>query len=554
MSYPANHFARRWSLLLTVICFLIPAVALQWRSGTYRIERGSYPDEAAHFVTSVMVRDYLVSGFNSSPIQFAKEFYIHYPKVAFGMWPPLLHFALGVWMIPAAHSHSAALLLMALIAALVAAQLYRALLPTFGVLLSGAVGILFLSLPVIQDAASAIMADMCVALFAFLVALRTARFIQTGSNRDGIILGLYAGLACMSKGNGLASILCIGLVVGLTRRFDLLRRPGLYFAAVITLVLGGPWEALSLHLFRANSSFETFGWSFTFRATTFYSTVLFHSLGLFPILLIVTGIVLKIPAIFRDRNPFWTAMMSLPAATFIFHSVLPQITDGRYMIAAIPALLAFIPVTFHWISRMLTVRRPAQIAIISALWIMTLVASPFRLPEREPMGYRETAQWLAQQADFGGKSPVMVVSDANGEGALIAEILIYDQRPQHFVLRASKIVASSDWNGNHYRLVFNRTEEILEALERLGVRYLVLDRTDPASGLGMAGAPHHTQMAEMATSFPSHVQRVQTLPLLEGHRRRSIEIYRLPYAFENDRDRIRYGSPYTFGKEMVEGR
>lgn len=32
-----------------------------------------------------MIRDYIANGFPASPMKFAEEYYVHYPKVAFGM-------------------------------------------------------------------------------------------------------------------------------------------------------------------------------------------------------------------------------------------------------------------------------------------------------------------------------------------------------------------------------------------------------------------------------------------------------------------------------------
>ena len=41
---------------------LLAQVALLWARGSFRGEFGEYPDEPSHFVTGLMVRDYVLSG------------------------------------------------------------------------------------------------------------------------------------------------------------------------------------------------------------------------------------------------------------------------------------------------------------------------------------------------------------------------------------------------------------------------------------------------------------------------------------------------------------
>src|SRR5947209_3781016 len=80
---------RMTALAFTLLLGL--TIALQALGGAWKAEFSGYPDEPAHFVTGLMIRDYIASGFPGSPVKFAENYYLHYPKVAFGMWGPLLH-------------------------------------------------------------------------------------------------------------------------------------------------------------------------------------------------------------------------------------------------------------------------------------------------------------------------------------------------------------------------------------------------------------------------------------------------------------------------------
>ena len=70
---PRLAFCTKWSLLLWLLLLAL-ATALQCHNGAYSSEFAGHPDEAAHVVTSLMIRDYLVEGLPSleSPISFAR--------------------------------------------------------------------------------------------------------------------------------------------------------------------------------------------------------------------------------------------------------------------------------------------------------------------------------------------------------------------------------------------------------------------------------------------------------------------------------------------------
>ncbi|HSK21311.1 MAG TPA: hypothetical protein VK912_19300 [Longimicrobiales bacterium] len=46
-----------------------------------------------------MVRDYAADGCGSSALQFARDYYAHYPKIAIGNWPPLFYMVEGAWLL-----------------------------------------------------------------------------------------------------------------------------------------------------------------------------------------------------------------------------------------------------------------------------------------------------------------------------------------------------------------------------------------------------------------------------------------------------------------------
>src|ERR1700730_1585230 len=105
--------------------FLALIVVLQWLGGAYRTEFAGYPDEGAHYVTGLMVHDYIVRHHFDSFQAFAENYYLHYPKVAIGHWPPFFYVVEAAWMLVFPVSRSSMLLLMALLTLFMAFALYR---------------------------------------------------------------------------------------------------------------------------------------------------------------------------------------------------------------------------------------------------------------------------------------------------------------------------------------------------------------------------------------------------------------------------------------------
>ena len=196
--------------------------------GAYRTERGNFPDEAGHFMNGMLVRDYLTDGLGENPMQFARQYYLNYPKIAPGMWPPLYHGLLGIFLLPGWPPETAALLLIGLAAAWTGWRLFRILSLLTTRRLAFAIAAAFLCTPVIVNLSSAVMLDIVIAAFALEATYWLALFVGSGHWRHAALYGLFAAGGCLTKGNGLAILLMPPLVAIFARRLDLFRRPGLY--------------------------------------------------------------------------------------------------------------------------------------------------------------------------------------------------------------------------------------------------------------------------------------------------------------------------------------
>src|SRR4051794_38690546 len=182
------NWARRIVPGLTIFLTLLGlTLLLQWASGAHSAAFGAESDEAAHYVTAVMVRDYIARGILDNPFVFATDFYLHYPRVAIGMWPPIFHVVAGVWMLAFGTDRISVMFLMALITTIWAFVFYllgRRFLSRSGAAISA---LLLVLLPLTQKSTSAVMIDILMALVILLAVGAYARYLESERTADAVV-------------------------------------------------------------------------------------------------------------------------------------------------------------------------------------------------------------------------------------------------------------------------------------------------------------------------------------------------------------------------------
>ena len=492
-------------ILVGFVCILGVA---QIQSGAYLTERVNYSDEAAHFMNGLVLRDYLVSGFHQDPLTFARDYYLHYPKIAPLAWPPLFHIALAVSMLPGWSPHAAALVVVLLTVAWTAWRLYG-----FARLISGRPAAVFVSglfvlSPMMIDVSSAVMADGLLAACAIEAAYWLSRFYTSASRRHAALFGLFAALACLTKGNGLGIVLTPALLLGITWRFSLLRHSGLYIAAAIVLALAAPFVAYSYRFDAGIGDFQPVTMHVIWTRAKFYTGVMHNQWGGLVLAIVGAGaaaVVLRRPKVLsEDAFAASASLLTLAVGTVIFHLVNPhEGVAARYMSTAVAPLLALIPVAIGAVVEAFPSPRRRQ--LLSA-GLMTIVAALFLLARpsaeaRQPAGWRDVVKFLADGNQIAGHR-IAVISDENGEGALVSEIAGRHPEPMASVVRGTKLLASDDWNGRNFKMTFASPAAVMKELEDLHVDALVVDGSRPAQSLAFWGqvnallAQHGSRLAQ----------------------------------------------------------
>ena len=132
---------------------------------------------------------------------------------------------------------------------------------------------------------------------------------------------------------------------------------------------------------------------------------------------------------------------------------------------------------------------------------------------------------------------------------LVSEIAMYDHRPGLIVLGATKMLARINWDGDNYVLLHSKTDELMDLLQEIPVRLLVIDRTP---GPGPLPPPIIAICSQCLRKYPDRWQLLGTYPqkMHATAANSKIEVYRLKSQENRPRSKIRLDLRYTLGRWM----
>jgi hypothetical protein len=483
----------RSALMAAIVWVLAFDAAWLWQraSGAHGSEYGGHPDEAAHFVTGLFVRGAiamlpgcLAEGSFGRLRQFADKddpsgFYAHYPKVGLGVWPPGFYLVQTAWTLPFGAGRASIMFLMASLAATLALLFYLSARGEYGPPLAFAGMLALVSLPLVRHSYSMVMAEILTAIFMFAAVLLFGRFIDSGRARDAWWFGVLAGLAIMTKGTGLALVLVPPIAIVLTGRWDILKRPALWGGACLCAIVAGPWTVA----FR-NAGRDKGGWlesspsnHFSNEAVPYYAVKFGLALGFVLAAFFCIGVIVKLVRR-EQRTGFWTSVAALIIAVLLFHFVLPVGLEERHLVSVMPSALLFVVAGLHAVLARLAARARLIVAV-AVLLVGIFIQQVFDRPERKDWsGFAPLAQHILA-SDPEGKSPVLVSSDARGEGQFVSEIAMRERRPGRVVRRGSKDLASSDWAGRDLKLRFATEDDLADWFGNSSIDFVVADASMP---------------------------------------------------------------------------
>lgn len=520
--------ALRGLLFLIFVALVVVMIALQQRAmGGYGAElSATNADEASHFVSGLMLADYVRAGL-PSPLAFARDYYLHFPKVGIGHWPPLYYLLEGALFLLLPPLTSVALLLPAVLAALLAVTAGWVTARRLGPLQGIAVAVVLLALPLLREATLVIVLDLPVALLALLAAFAYARYLARPRWQSAVLFALLASAAILTKGTGAALALVPPLAVGIGGRFDLLKRVSFWLPVPIVALLAGPWTLGTYAMAAAGFQYH-WGLGFSALAGRTYAHGLLAALGGLLVAFAILGLLFAAARGWEGRadrdvangdaeaeaaraaDALWVALAALVIGTLAFQCLVPAGLDARYLLPVAAPLVMLAAFGGTCLLGLLTSGWPTLAGLVVSLALL-FGALPSLLVEvrKLPTGMDAAAQaFLAREAP----NPLILVgADAEGEGGLVAAVAQRDRARKTYVLRGTKMLSTSDWNAAHYTLTYPDPAALMAGLDDLGVGAVVVD-TSPAS----QNLAHNRQLLAAAEAFPDRFHLVAHYPRADG--------------------------------------
>jgi hypothetical protein len=464
----AEHRQDRWLWPAAATIGLV-LLALQISGGAYRAEFMGHGDEAAQFVSGLMVYDYLAILPRGNPIDWAGQYYLHYPKVAIGHWPPGYQAMEGLWWLILGPSRMTAMLLQWLIGVVALTVLYRLCRSALSLPVTAMIIALTIAAPVFQESLQQTMADLCCLLWSVLLMQATVRLVERQDRTASFLVVLWLLAAALTKGTAVC-LVPLPLVALLAGGRPIRVPLRVLAAGAVCLLAAGAWY-FSIGGIRAwgGMSFDVpwpgaligqlAGWGF---------------LGLAVLGLAVLGL---------RRQPLALVAGSVIVCTLGVSFVVRAMREDRHWIIALPAILVLSGVA---VSRF---RRPW---VGVCLLLPALALFPFRRYRQAPTEFGDLARRFARP------SRMLVSSAGWGEGAWIAVSSLQEQRPASFIVRATKVLAETGWSGEGYRLVTSTRDAVSRRLDELAVDVVVLH-----TPINLHPRPHHTLLQDTMRASPA---------------------------------------------------
>jgi len=466
-------------LLLSYLCAVLVGVVAMVLARAYQAGF-SGADEPAHFLNGYFIANYVSHHLGSNPMGAATDFYIHYPKISIGHWPPAYYGFLGILFLMLPPTMPVAFAINVVVAALPAIGVAAALslLANRRMALAGV--LIYALAPLALEGQAMFMVDQPLA--ACLVAATAVWIAYMRSGGWGKVLGfaLLAAIAVLIKGNGwLVGLIPVFHIV-LTGQWRQLLSFKLYVAAALAAIIVVPWYMLTAKIAADGFNYHA-GIDYALKALGANLLTVVQNLTPAGALLALVGLATE----FRARKRFperWlvvSGIVSLVLATLTLQSLIPVDIVDRYMAPALPALVVLAMLGLQRLIERIVARPAPRLQAVAAVALLVLMASPgfLHLLERAPKADTGVEAVSQQLAADGQPSVSVIDGDTSAEGAFIADMAVRDSGLKSYVIRASKLMADSNFMGSSYALRFHDDAQVLAELRRLGVQHVVLVRS-----------------------------------------------------------------------------
>ena len=511
--------SKKWTIY-AIFLFFLTILITQISSDCFISEFND--DESSHYLSGLMIHDYLISGFHISPINYLKWYYSHYPIIGIGHWGPMFYGIEAAWMLLFSPSRISVLLLSTAMTTAAATSMYYYGYNSLKLKKISAffASIAFIICPITQSGSNSVMLDIPITLFGILSTLSYVKYIETESIYYSILFGIISTISILTKGNGAAMAIIPILLVFFNQKWYLLGKFSFWAPAILVVVIAGPWYAMTYNHVAAGFRY-TWGFTYTKAAITQNAVFLWAALG--PVILALAAIGAA-SGIRRDpafSSPGFKGAVALLAAVWIFQSTAPADLQDRYLAPLLPALFLLAAMGAQVVATTIQ-QRTASRAMASLAFViplLSMVPAALHPDIKKPLGIIELAKVV-----WANRTPtnpvVLIAAKESSEVAAVAELAMADPaRPSIFAVRGSRLLGGGGYNRSEYLPKFANAKQAEREINAFHIP-LVLYQADPG------GWAHVAQVdAIQSNAKPAWQILGQT-----GSKQAPVTLYKLPQS------------------------
>lgn len=486
-----------WLLKCGFITTLIVAILvlfIQWTTGAWRDDFSATGDEPSHFTSSVAMTSYLTSGQILRPYAFVSRYYLHYPKVAYGKWPPFFYVISGVWFLMFSPSRLTAMLLIALETTLLGLVTFWVASRLLSPLLAIIAAITVVITPFFALHSTIFMLEPQTALLGLLSLVAFSAVLENPGWKTGVAFALVTSACILTKANGWALMISAGLGYLWLRTQNRARFLPIVALLVATTVMSAPFYVLFVHAMSdGNLAAKPSLW-FTLGAVPAYLKGSAEAMGLAVCGLFLMRLFLCVRNAYRpkEHRPLIALLVTWTVGPFMFQAIVPASFEIRHLAIAFPCVVLL---AFTVIDRLFD--RFGQGLVHVAGITLLLVTVPWAMPQRYSPLFLIAAPQIASKLSSTTNQAILLSSNGSGEGRLVASMAALDPKgTKYFCVRATKLIVDSDWGAFDYHLLARTKEDVLKKLDSVPVGYVAIH------DMGYRGRPHYALLRDAVLSAP----------------------------------------------------
>jgi hypothetical protein len=468
-------------------------------------------DETSHLLTGIFFRDLLLDWPLGGLRDYTIRYYQQYPSLSLLVWPPLVYFLEGLFMLVLGPTLLAGKIVIGLFAALGVTYLFFLVRRTHDLFTAGLAAAVFGLSPLIFFMSRYVMLEIPTLALVLAAVHHFLRYLELDRRRDLVLATLWAAGAALTRFDAAFLVVLLAALALIRRRPGVFIRKEVIGCALLALILVAPVYYLSarqigwIHLaaVRGGGALGNAG-LFSPEQLFYYPSYLPEQIGWFGAAAAAAGLLAGLLP--GRRAATWPYLAMAAVVYFTFTPIAER--DSRHVIYWIPAfsLLAAqgVGALPGWIvsgGRTAAALRGALAAslLLGTGWATSRDSRPFL------EGYREAARLVVS----GSRSGRFCLFDGWLAGDFIYQVRRLDPARRLWVLRGDQIFYNENpYSG--YRELAKNEEGILATIFRYDPEFVVVE--EPR--IGWTVAPRMAlELRAVLRNHPERFRRESSIPL-----------------------------------------